>query len=198
MFNSINTSKAAAGFVFWVLCAASITLPSLPHEAGAAPLVTRSQRCERLKHQLQTALSGHVKIGRVHQVEVLQRRGARFCASKRQAQGLRAYAEALKLLGVKPDMAEPGTQGRSIPPKRDIKVRIWKMKKSLISALGLAVVLGLSAPVLAASSDTVPAAVMTPAKNIKQGQTMTAPMVKLQKAHKKAEMKKLEKAHKKH
>ncbi|AAN33669.1 hypothetical protein C064_02240 [Brucella suis 63/252] len=48
------------------------------------------------------------------------------------------------------------------------------MKKSLISALGLAVVLGLSAPVLAASSDTVPAAVMTPAKNIKQGQTMTA------------------------
>ncbi|AAX76149.1 hypothetical protein [Brucella abortus] len=116
MFNSINTSKAAAGFVFWVLCAASITLPSLPHEAGAAPLVTRSQRCERLKHQLQTALSGQVKIGRVHQVEVLQRRGARFCASKRQAQGLRAYAEALKLLGVKPDMAEPGTQGRSIPP----------------------------------------------------------------------------------
>ncbi|MEE9033029.1 hypothetical protein [Brucella melitensis] len=77
-------------------------------------------------------------------------------------------------------------------------MRIWKMKKSLISALGLAVVLGLSAPVLAASSDTVPAAVMTPAKNIKQGQTMTAPMVKLQKAHKKAEMKKLEKTHKKH
>ncbi|EEZ34385.1 Hypothetical protein BROD_0942 [Brucella sp. NF 2653] len=85
------------------------------------------------------------------------------------------------------------------------------MKKSLISALGLAVVLGLSAPVLAASSDTIPAAELTPAKNIKQGQTMTAPMVKLRKAHKKAEMKKiektarktaemkkLEKAHKKH
>ncbi|MRN47184.1 hypothetical protein GJU94_09325 [Brucella sp. 10RB9214] len=76
-------------------------------------------------------------------------------------------------------------------------MRIWKMKKSLISALGLAVVLGLSAPVLAASSDTVPAAVMTPAKHIKKGQTMTAPMVKLQKANKTAEMKKLEKAHKK-
>ncbi len=71
------------------------------------------------------------------------------------------------------------------------------MKKSLISALGLAVVLGLSAPVLAASSDTVPAAVMTPAKNIKQGQTMTADGEVAEGAQK-TEMKKLEKAHKKH
>ncbi|CUW44918.1 putative membrane protein [Brucella vulpis] len=60
------------------------------------------------------------------------------------------------------------------------------MKKSLISALGLAVVLGLSAPVLAASSDTIPAAELTPAKTVKKAHKLTPPMKKLEKAtHKK-------------
>ncbi len=121
MFNSIITSKAAAGFVFWALCAASLLPLSLPREAGAAPLVTRSERCERLKQQLQTALSGRVETRQVRQAEALQRRGMKFCASKRQAQGLRAYAEALKLLGVKPDMAEPDTRANSIPPSGSTK-----------------------------------------------------------------------------
>ncbi|MRN65809.1 hypothetical protein [Brucella sp. 10RB9213] len=73
------------------------------------------------------------------------------------------------------------------------------MKKSLISALGLAVVLGLSAPVLAASKDTVPAAELTPAKTVKKAHKLAPAMKKIEKtARKTAEMKKLEKAHKKH
>lgn len=88
----------------------------LPDGAMAAQFITRSERCDRLQHQLQTALSGRVETRRARQAETLQKRGMKFCASRREAQGLRAYAEALKLLGVKPDVADAGGQETALPP----------------------------------------------------------------------------------
>lgn len=60
------------------------------------------------------------------------------------------------------------------------------MKKSLISALGMAVVLGLSAPVLAASaSGTAPAAALTPAKHHAKKTTPHKKPSTMKKPHKK-------------
>lgn len=103
-------SKAGANLIFSALCAASLMSLPLMAEAKADELITRSERCDRLRQQVQTALSGHVDTGQARQAAALQKKGNKFCASKRQAQGLRTYAKALKLLGVKPDMAEPGEQ----------------------------------------------------------------------------------------
>ncbi len=111
MFNS----KAHANLIFSALCAASLlSFPLIP-EAKADELITRSERCDRLRQQLQTALSGHVETGQARQASALQKKGNKFCASKRQAQGLRTYAKALKLLGLKPDIAEPGEQEGATP-----------------------------------------------------------------------------------
>ncbi|WP_235969041.1 hypothetical protein [Brucella tritici] len=116
MFNSIFISKTSAKAFLSTLCLAGLLSCPLPNGAMAAQLVTRSERCDRLQHQLQTALSGRVETRQARQAETLQKRGMKFCASRREAQGLRAYAEALKLLGVKPDMADTGGQETALPP----------------------------------------------------------------------------------
>ena len=44
----------------------------------------------------------HAAATQVTAAKALQRKGNRFCASKKQAQGIRMLANALKLLGVTP------------------------------------------------------------------------------------------------
>ncbi len=117
MVMSMCVSKTTAVLVLSALLATGLSPLMLPQEASAAKLVTRSERCERLQRQLQSALSGHFASRQARQAEILLKKGTRFCASKRQAQGLRAYAEGLKRLGLKPNMDDPeGSEEEAIPP----------------------------------------------------------------------------------
>ena len=69
--------------------------------AKVAPL-TRTERCTDLNRQVDEALETHAAATQVTAAKALQRKGNRFCANKKQAQGIRMLANALKLLGVTP------------------------------------------------------------------------------------------------
>jgi hypothetical protein len=69
--------------------------------AKVAPL-TRTERCTNLSRQVDEALETHAAATQVTAAKALQRKGNRFCAAKKQAQGIRMLANALKLLGVTP------------------------------------------------------------------------------------------------
>ncbi|MGN6583228.1 MAG: hypothetical protein ACTHJV_05955 [Rhizobiaceae bacterium] len=85
-----------------LLCAgAAAASPATPHPAKRV-MITRVQRCEDMQRQFNHAISQHAKAKRAAEARALQKRAQRYCAGKRQAQGIRAYAEALKLLGVQP------------------------------------------------------------------------------------------------
>lgn len=64
--------------------------------------ITRSERCSDLSRQFDQALETHATATQVTAAKALQRKGNRFCANKKQAQGIRMLANALKLLGVTP------------------------------------------------------------------------------------------------
>ena len=70
-------------------------------DAKAAP-ITRTERCSNLSRQVDEAIETHAAATQVTAAKALQRKGTRFCASKKQAQGIRMFANALKLLGVTP------------------------------------------------------------------------------------------------
>ena len=75
-----------------------------------AAVETRTQRrrspganfASDLSHQFDEALETHATATQVTAAKALQRKGNRFCANKKQAQGIRMLANALKLLGVTP------------------------------------------------------------------------------------------------
>lgn len=85
-----------------ILIAVSLVgLAAQPVEAKV--MMTRTQRCERFEQQLRHALATrHASVKRAAEARGLQKRARRFCATKRQAQGIRDLAIALKLLGVQP------------------------------------------------------------------------------------------------
>ncbi|WP_027160817.1 hypothetical protein [Mesorhizobium sp. WSM1293] len=68
--------------------------------------VTRSEYCSRLGLQLDGAIQTKAKPGasasQIAEATALQDKANRFCAERKQAQGIRTYANALKLLGVTP------------------------------------------------------------------------------------------------
>lgn len=64
--------------------------------------ITRAERCSDLSRQVDEALETHPAATQVTAAKALQRKGNRFCANKKQAQGIRMLANALKLLGVTP------------------------------------------------------------------------------------------------
>ncbi|RWD07573.1 MAG: hypothetical protein EOS58_02070 [Mesorhizobium sp.] len=64
--------------------------------------ITRAERCSDLSRQVDEALETHAAATQVTAAKELQRKGNRFCANKKQAQGIRMLANALKLLGVTP------------------------------------------------------------------------------------------------
>lgn len=72
----------------------------------AKTVITRSERCNGLSHQVDEAIKTHARAPQVARAKALQKKANRFCATKRQAQGIRTLANALKLLGVTP--IEPG------------------------------------------------------------------------------------------
>ncbi|MDG4879213.1 hypothetical protein P9273_29475 [Mesorhizobium sp. WSM4935] len=81
----------------------SIPLVSGPVEAGQAKVATtRTERCAALNRQVDEALGGHAAATQVTAAKALQRKGNRFCSAKKEAQGIRTLAKALKLLGVTP------------------------------------------------------------------------------------------------
>ena len=71
-------------------------------QSNAKVAITRSERCTELSRQFDEALETHAAATQVTAAKALQRKGNRFCANKKQAQGIRMLANALKLLGVTP------------------------------------------------------------------------------------------------
>jgi hypothetical protein len=84
-----------------VLAGMGTTAMAAGHVAAKAP-ITRIERCDALQQQLDHAITRHARAKRAAQARALRKKGERFCAGKSQAQGIRTYATALKLLGVKP------------------------------------------------------------------------------------------------
>jgi len=64
--------------------------------------VSRTERCNLLNHQLQKVLKSNPAAKQADAAEALQKKAVRLCANRKQAQGILALANALKLLGVKP------------------------------------------------------------------------------------------------
>jgi hypothetical protein len=75
-------------------------------QSDAKVAMTRSERCSRLSRQLDEAIETHAKAMQVAEARGLQKKADRYCADKKQAQGIRTLANALKLLGVTP--TDPG------------------------------------------------------------------------------------------
>ncbi|WP_373424760.1 hypothetical protein [Mesorhizobium sp. SARCC-RB16n] len=75
-------------------------------QPGAEAAVTRSEYCSRLGLQLDGAIQTKAKPGagasQIAEVTALHDKANRLCAESKQAQGIRTYANALKLLGVTP------------------------------------------------------------------------------------------------
>ncbi|MBN9243534.1 MAG: hypothetical protein J0I98_12155 [Mesorhizobium sp.] len=90
-------SVAAMGVLFGVSLA--VAAPSQTHPKAAS---ARSELCRRLSRQVDEAIETHAKATQVAAAKALQKRGTRYCAERKQAQGIRMFANALKLLGVAP------------------------------------------------------------------------------------------------
>ncbi len=71
-----------------------------PSMADATP--TRTELCGKLQQQTQHAITEHAEAKRAAKAKALQKQAVKYCASNKQAQGIRAYAQALKLLGEQP------------------------------------------------------------------------------------------------
>jgi hypothetical protein len=74
--------------------------------SDAEAALSRTEYCSRLGHQLDGAMHTTAQPGATASqfaaAAALQARANRFCAARKQAQGIRTYANALKLLGVTP------------------------------------------------------------------------------------------------
>ena len=71
-------------------------------QSDAKVAITRSERCSNLSHQFDDALKTHATATQITAAKALQKRGNRYCANKKEAEGIRMLANALKLLGVTP------------------------------------------------------------------------------------------------
>ena len=95
---SMSLITAAAG----TSTPAKVTTPAKVAVAAKVAPLTRAERCTDLNRQVDEALETHAAATQVTAAKALQRKGNRFCAAKKQAQGIRMLANALKLLGVTP------------------------------------------------------------------------------------------------
>ncbi|MEW6633277.1 MAG: hypothetical protein AB1440_20590 [Pseudomonadota bacterium] len=71
--------------------------------ASGAEAATRSEYCDRLGVQLDGAISTQADQPAVVEAVALRKKAARLCADHKQAQGIRALANGLKLLGATPE-----------------------------------------------------------------------------------------------
>ena len=83
------------------LLAAALATVATGQSQAKAP-ITRSERCSRLSRQLDEAIEKHARTTQVVTAKAFQKKAVRYCAERKQAQGIRTLANALKLLGVKP------------------------------------------------------------------------------------------------
>jgi len=84
-----------------VLLGASLAVAA-PGQSHPAAGPTRSELCNRLSRQVDEAIETHAKATQAAAARALQKKGTRYCADRKQAQGIRMFANALKLLGVTP------------------------------------------------------------------------------------------------
>ncbi|MBA8877379.1 hypothetical protein [Phyllobacterium myrsinacearum] len=63
---------------------------------------SRKELCAKFQTQVHQAIIEHAEVPRAAKAKSLQKKAIRFCASDKQAQGIRTFAKALKLLGVQP------------------------------------------------------------------------------------------------
>jgi uncharacterized membrane protein YraQ (UPF0718 family) len=84
-----------------VLTGAIVSIAPI-EQSMAAETLTRTELGGKLQQQVQHAMTEHAEAKRAAKAKALQKTGTRFCASNKQAQGIRSYAQALKLLGVQP------------------------------------------------------------------------------------------------
>jgi FKBP-type peptidyl-prolyl cis-trans isomerase len=79
-----------------------MSLAMIVGHADAETAVTRSEHCNRLSQQLDGAIETQADAAQATKAMALQKKANRFCAERKQAQGIRTLADALKLLGVTP------------------------------------------------------------------------------------------------
>ncbi|MGN6549124.1 MAG: hypothetical protein ACTHJ3_04420 [Pararhizobium sp.] len=71
--------------------------------AAAAARTSRDEMCRKLNIELQHSLSTtRAKTRRTVEARALQKKALHLCTVGKKAQGIRTYAEALKLVGNKP------------------------------------------------------------------------------------------------
>jgi hypothetical protein len=63
---------------------------------------TRADHCNILQSQLAEQIKDHAGSSRSAKAATMGAKARKLCAGGKQAQGLRAYAKALQLLGVQP------------------------------------------------------------------------------------------------
>jgi hypothetical protein len=71
-------------------------------QSEAMATQTRTGRCSILQDQLSEQIKKHSGSSRAARAATIGAKAKKLCASGKQAQGLRAYANALQLLGVQP------------------------------------------------------------------------------------------------
>lgn len=86
---------------------AVVLLSMISIMGGIAPslartVVTPAERCSRLGRQFDEAIKTNAPATRVAEAGPLRKKAVQLCASGKRAQGIRTYAKALKMLGVKP------------------------------------------------------------------------------------------------
>ncbi len=85
----------------WMAAIAGVSLATLA--ASGAEAATRSEYCERLGVQLDGTIHAQPDQPAVVEAIALRKKATRLCADHKQAQGIRALANGLKLLGATPD-----------------------------------------------------------------------------------------------
>lgn len=93
--------RAIAVVLTGMLVATSLAVAAPVPSHGKAGL-TRNELCSRLSRQVDEAIETHAEAVQAAAAKALQKKAARYCADRKQAQGIRTFANALKLLGVTP------------------------------------------------------------------------------------------------
>jgi hypothetical protein len=93
--------RAISVALMGMLVATSFAIAA-PVQSHTKVSLTRNELCSRLSRQVDEAIETHAKAVQAAEAKALQKKAVRYCAERKQAQGIRMFANALKLLGVTP------------------------------------------------------------------------------------------------
>lgn len=85
-----------------IVLLAAFSLGATGTQPQSKGTISRTERCDKLQQQFTHEVTEHAEAKRAAEAQALQKKAMKFCAGKQQAQGIRAYATALKMLGVQP------------------------------------------------------------------------------------------------